>query len=200
VSHHLQQGNQGDSWLLVVGGQIDNLIHGPSFGHNLCFKNPNGSCEPILDIYVLKYFQWYKKNSIQWVLTPIIAFWRFRNPLGLQFPKWEFIWECGGSFPHTLLHSQEHEMWFSCSLLARTFVSPYHGRKPKAKVVIILVFLSIRFNYNIFHFSNKLTFHNVFAFFTTVYIFLIVTLWLHKVRNLLNNYMYKLLNNTYIPT
>jgi len=25
--------------------------------------------------------------------------------------KWEFIWECEGSFPHTLLHSQEHEMW-----------------------------------------------------------------------------------------
>jgi hypothetical protein len=30
--------------------------------------------------------------------------------LGLQFPKLEFIWECEGSFPHTFLHSQEHEM------------------------------------------------------------------------------------------
>jgi hypothetical protein len=24
--------------------------------------------------------------------------------------KWEFTWECEGSFPHTLLHSWEHEM------------------------------------------------------------------------------------------
>jgi len=41
------QGNHGDSWFLVVGSQIDNLIPGPSFGHNLCFNYPNGSCEPI---------------------------------------------------------------------------------------------------------------------------------------------------------
>ncbi len=45
----------------MVGFQIDNLTLIPSFGHNLCFKYPNGSCEPILDIYVPKYFQWYKK-------------------------------------------------------------------------------------------------------------------------------------------
>jgi len=41
------QGNRGDSWLLVVGSQITNLIPDPSFGHNLCLKCPNGSCEPI---------------------------------------------------------------------------------------------------------------------------------------------------------
>jgi hypothetical protein len=33
----------------------------PFFGHNLRFKCPNGSCEPILDIYVSISFQWYKK-------------------------------------------------------------------------------------------------------------------------------------------
>jgi len=44
------QGNQGDSRLLVVRSQIVNLTPGPSFGHNLCFKCPNWSCEPILDI------------------------------------------------------------------------------------------------------------------------------------------------------
>jgi len=44
------QGNWGDSWLLMVKNQIGNLTHGPSFGHNLCFKCPNESCEPILDI------------------------------------------------------------------------------------------------------------------------------------------------------
>jgi hypothetical protein len=41
---------QGDFWLLVVRSQISNLIFGSSFGHNLCFKYSNGSCEPILDI------------------------------------------------------------------------------------------------------------------------------------------------------
>jgi hypothetical protein len=32
-----------------------------SFGCNLCFKYTNGSCEPILDIFVLRTFQWYKE-------------------------------------------------------------------------------------------------------------------------------------------
>jgi len=44
------QGNWGDSWLLMLGSQIGNLIPDPSFGHNLCLKCPNGSCEPILNI------------------------------------------------------------------------------------------------------------------------------------------------------
>jgi len=51
------QGNQSDSRLLVV-----NLAFGLSFGHNLCFKYPNGSCKPILDIYAPRDFQWYNKH------------------------------------------------------------------------------------------------------------------------------------------
>ncbi len=54
------QVNRVYSWLLVVGSQIANLTPGPSFGHNLCFKCPNGSCELILNIYVSIAFQWYK--------------------------------------------------------------------------------------------------------------------------------------------
>ncbi len=46
------QGNRVDSWLLMVGSQIANLTHGPSFGHNLCFRSLNGWCKPILNIYV----------------------------------------------------------------------------------------------------------------------------------------------------
>jgi hypothetical protein len=53
-------GNQGDFWLLVVGSQIVNLTPDPSFGHNLCLKCSNESCELILDIYVPRAFQWYK--------------------------------------------------------------------------------------------------------------------------------------------
>jgi hypothetical protein len=52
------QGNQSDSWLLVVGNQIGYLIPDLSFGHNLCFKCPNGSWEPILNIYVPRAFRW----------------------------------------------------------------------------------------------------------------------------------------------
>jgi len=55
------QGNQGDSQLLVVENQIGNLTPDPSLGHNVCLKHPNGPCKPILDIYVLRIFQWYKK-------------------------------------------------------------------------------------------------------------------------------------------
>jgi hypothetical protein len=55
------QGNWGESQLLVVGSQIVNLTPDLSFGHNLCLKCPNGSCEPILDSYIPRSFQWYKK-------------------------------------------------------------------------------------------------------------------------------------------
>jgi hypothetical protein len=55
------QGNRINSRLLVVRSQTANLTLAPSFGHNLCFKCPNGSYKPILDIYVSIAFQWYKK-------------------------------------------------------------------------------------------------------------------------------------------
>jgi hypothetical protein len=45
--------NQGNYQLLMVKSQTANLTpdHSqPFFGHNLCFKYPNGSCELILDI------------------------------------------------------------------------------------------------------------------------------------------------------
>jgi hypothetical protein len=77
------QVNQGDTWLLVVRSQIGSLIPGPSFGHKLFFKHSNGSCEPILDIYVFRAFQWYRFFLVKWILTPEIAFWKFKSPLRL---------------------------------------------------------------------------------------------------------------------
>jgi hypothetical protein len=56
-----KRGNRGASRLLMIGSQIANLTPGPSFGHNLCLKCSNGSCQPILNIYVLRTFQWYKE-------------------------------------------------------------------------------------------------------------------------------------------
>jgi hypothetical protein len=62
-------GNHGDSCLLMVRSQVTfrpNLTTSLSFGYNLCLKCPNGSCEPILNIYVQRSFQWYEKvfNSL----------------------------------------------------------------------------------------------------------------------------------------
>jgi len=76
------QGNRGDSWLSVVGSQIANLTLGPSFGHNLYFKCPNGSSKPILDIYVPRVFQWYEELLNPMSLTSKIALWKFRSTLG----------------------------------------------------------------------------------------------------------------------
>jgi hypothetical protein len=108
------QGNHGDSWhatytqgshddsqLLVVGNQIGNLTSGLSFGHNLCFNYPNGSCKPILDIYVPITFEWYKELFNPMGFDPCNCTLRFESPSRFQFPKWDFTWECGGSFPHT---------------------------------------------------------------------------------------------------
>ncbi len=44
------QGNLVDSQILMVGSQIANLTPDLSFGHNVCFKCTNESCEPILNI------------------------------------------------------------------------------------------------------------------------------------------------------
>jgi hypothetical protein len=55
-------GNRVDSWLLVFGSQIANLSPGHSFGHNLCYKCPNGQWKPILGIYTSIVFWWYKER------------------------------------------------------------------------------------------------------------------------------------------
>ncbi len=46
---------------------------GPSFDHNLCFNYPNRSCKPILNIYVPRTFQWYKK------LFNLMGFWPLQS-------------------------------------------------------------------------------------------------------------------------
>jgi hypothetical protein len=85
-------GNWVDSRFLVVGSQIANLTPDPSFGHNLCFKCPNGRCKPILDIYVPRSFQWYKK------LFKPLSFYLCNCPLKIQestrtpIPKVELPW------------------------------------------------------------------------------------------------------------
>jgi hypothetical protein len=92
------QGNWGDSWFLMVESQIGNLTPDPFFGHNLCFKNPNGSWEPILDIYIPRAFQWYNEllNPIGFV--PYNCSLKIQKSIGTPTPKvgahlgvWGFI-------------------------------------------------------------------------------------------------------------
>ncbi len=54
-----------------------------------------GYASPFLKSMFQELFNDIKNLSIQWVLTPTIALWKFGSSLGLQLPKWEFTWECG---------------------------------------------------------------------------------------------------------
>jgi hypothetical protein len=98
------QRNQVDSWLLMVRSQIANLTCSPSFGHNLCFKCPNGSCELILDIYVPKPFQWYKElfSPLNFNLCNyLLKIWKStKTPspkVGVALGVWGFIFIHSGS-------------------------------------------------------------------------------------------------------
>jgi hypothetical protein len=92
------QGNQINSQLWMVRNQFVNLIPGPSFGHKLCFKCPNWSCKPILNIYVPKYFQYYKEHLNQMGFDPWNYFLKIWDSIETLIPKvgshlgvWVFI-------------------------------------------------------------------------------------------------------------
>jgi hypothetical protein len=92
------QRNHDDSRFLVVGNQIGNLVPSPSFGHNLCFKCPNGSCKPILDTYVLRTFQWYNEIFNPMSFDPCNCPLKIWKSIGTPTPKvgvhlgmWGFI-------------------------------------------------------------------------------------------------------------
>ncbi len=91
-----QEVNPVNSWLLVVWSQTTSLTPSPSFARNLHSICPNEQCEPILNIYVSRAFQW---SFNHWVLTPEIAFWRFRSPPGLQLPKLNSLGSVRVHFP-----------------------------------------------------------------------------------------------------
>jgi hypothetical protein len=124
------QGNLVDSWLSVVGSQTANLTPNLSFGHNLCFRCPNGSCEPILNMCVSITFQWYKELFKAMGLDPCDCSLKIWESIGTRTPQSvSFPWSvCEGLFPHTLLHSKG-------SLLACNLATSCLSREPKAKVV-----------------------------------------------------------------
>jgi hypothetical protein len=113
------QGNHVDSWLFVVGSQTTNLTPSFSFGHNLCCKCPNESCEPSLDIYTSIYFQWYKELLKAKGFDLYNRFLKFRESTGTPTPKmgvhlgvWVFILTLPTLLSSSLgSHSYEPLLW-----------------------------------------------------------------------------------------
>jgi hypothetical protein len=127
------QGNWVDSRLLVVMSEIANLTPDLSFGHNLCFRCPNESFKPILDIYVSIAFQWYKKTSQS------IGFWPLQLLSEHSGVHWDSNSQGGSSLGSVRVHSLT--LFFTPRLppLARNLVSPCLDREPKAKVTTTFI-------------------------------------------------------------
>jgi hypothetical protein len=138
----------------MVRSQIVKLIFGPCFGHNLCFNYPDGSCEPILDIYILKKNQWYKKLFNPMGFDPCNRSLKIRKSIGAPTLSNSQSGNSLGSVEvHslTLFHTPKNMKCDSqTSLLARTFTSLCLSRKPKAKFCNIYLIVFHNFKYFIF--------------------------------------------------
>jgi len=155
MSHALCiQVNRVDSWLFLVGSQTASLIPGPSFGHNLCFRCPNEQCEPILDIYVIRAFQWYKERHKPLNFDPWNWSLKFWESTGTPSPKvgvalgvWGFIpsysltlsYTPGSMWCDSRASSWPAPLWPLCfdsraSFWPATLQLFCLGREPKARV------------------------------------------------------------------
>ncbi len=114
------QGNRGDSWLLVVGSQIANLIPGLSFGHNLCFRCPNGSCKPISNIYI-------PSASMIQGMSQSNEFWPLQSPSKELGICWDSNSQNGSSLGSVKVHSLTlfciHES-MKCDSRAQSWLAP----------------------------------------------------------------------------
>jgi hypothetical protein len=120
-------------------------IPSPYFDHNLCFKYPNGSCEPILDIYVLKVLECCKECFNLMSLGPYNFPLKIRQSIGTPTPRvgthlgvWRFI-------PTHFNIPRSMKCVSRASFLARMFASPCLGREPKVRVVTWVEILSLFF-------------------------------------------------------
>jgi hypothetical protein len=113
----------------MVRSQIGNLTFGPSFGHNLCCKCPNGSCEPILNIYVPRAFQKYKEIFNPMSFDPWNCPLKIWKSIGTPTPKVRVhLWVWG--FIPISMKCDSRDL-----LLAHTFANLCLSREPKAKVM-----------------------------------------------------------------
>jgi len=118
----------------VVESQIANLIPDPSFGHNLCFKCPNGSCKPILNIYVPRAFQWYKELFDPMGFDPwnfSLKIWEsIETPtpkVGVHLGVWGFIPSHSLVLPRAWNVTLKLHIWFAPSQAFALIASPRLG-------------------------------------------------------------------------
>ncbi len=90
---------------------------------------PKWSCKPILNINVPRAFQWYKESLNPMRFDPCNRPLKIWKSTKTPTPKMRTHLGVWGSFPHTLLHFWEHEMWLP------GFTLGSHLCKPKARVV-----------------------------------------------------------------
>jgi len=131
---HLNARNQGNSWLLMIGSQIGNLTPYFFFGHNLCFRYPNGSCEPILDIYVPRTFQCFSEIFNPMGFEPLNFFLKIWESIGTPTLKvgahlgiWRFIPSHSPTLPRAWNVTPRFHSWPAPLQALALVVSPRVG-------------------------------------------------------------------------
>jgi hypothetical protein len=127
----------GNFIFLVVENQINTLT--PSFFvcHNLCCKYSNGSWEPILDIYVLRTFQWYKELFNQMSFDPSNCFLKIHDFIGFPTPKVGVHLGVWALIPSHFLAFLGVWMWLPGCTIDPHLLCPCFGCELKAKVMTI---------------------------------------------------------------
>ncbi len=121
------------------------MIPDLSFGHNLCFNNQNGSCKPVLDIYVSRSFQCYKFFFNPMSFDPCNLPLKNHESIGSPTPKmgghlgvWGFIPSLSYTFGSIKCDSWAHSWPTHLQALALV-TSPRLGLRHVFWVVIVLV-------------------------------------------------------------
>jgi hypothetical protein len=152
VAHHLHAHNLGRFSTFSGQSQIDTLTPYLSFGHNLCCKYSNESCQLILNMYVFLKIQWYKDvfNLMNFDLSNrSLNIWDSKMT---PTPKVGVHLGVCGLIPS---HSRECEYGFWIAFSACTFPCLYLDHEPKAKVVTLHAPLTC-FIYKFFYYGSIL--------------------------------------------
>jgi hypothetical protein len=166
----------------MVGSQIDILTFDLSFRHNLCFKYSNGPCEPILNIYVSRSFQWYKGVINLMSFDPWNYSLKIWDSIGIPTPKVGIhLGMCELTPSHIPSHYWECKCDSQVALLVCTFPCFYldHELKVRVKVRVVtcsnhLICLNISFLMTLhllsLYSSNFYFFSNVFLLWVILFI------------------------------
>jgi hypothetical protein len=119
----------------MVGSQTGSFIPDRSFGHNLCFRCWIEQCEPILDIYVLRAFQWYKEHHKPLSFDPWNYFLTFLESTGTPFLKVKVALEVWGFTPsHFPTLPRVCDVTPGLPLGSQPYNPSYLGCEPRVKV------------------------------------------------------------------